>query len=164
MTVVPENIKSELKTPLGRIGKPEELPELAKKLKIISVGDISTLKCIEAGVIPFIAVYDLIFMRKPLDQQRRQLLSETFPNALRASNPPGEITCSFVDAAKSIIKTGGAIQVDGEEDLTALVLVALSDSKSLVIYGQPHQGMVFIEPNLKTKNKAKEILKELKLL
>lgn len=165
MAVVPEDIKKELKKPLGRIGNAGELPALAKKFKIIAVGDISVIACIDAGVKPFISVFDFRYMRKELDEHRKRVLHEAFPGFSIADNPAGEITASFVKAAESIIKKkgGGAILVRGEEDLTALVFIALAGKNSLIIYGQPNEGLVFVEPgkNSESRKKAKEILKKL---
>jgi len=163
MALVPEEIKNQLKEPLGRIGDPGELRTLSRMFRIISVGDISTLHCLEEGVVPFIAVFDFVYMRKPLDERRRKKLMMAFPKFVRVSNPPGTISQELVSLASSLIEKGGAIKVDGEEDLTALVFIALADSRTAIIYGQPDAGLVFVEPNEETKNKAKAILKELNL-
>jgi len=48
--------------------------------------------------------------------------------------------------------------VDGEEDLFTLAAVLLASEDTMVIYGQPHEGIVAVTVNLQTKKKAQLIV------
>jgi len=50
------------------------------------------------------------------------------------------------------------VLVDGEEDLLTLVAVIQAPANSLVIYGQPHEGVVAIKVTAQTKKKMQKII------
>jgi uncharacterized protein (UPF0218 family) len=52
--------------------------------------------------------------------------------------------------------------VDGEEDLLTLIAVLNAPEKSLVVYGQPYEGIVVVKVTAKKKAEAMEILKAMK--
>ena len=165
MVDVPESIKVELKKPLGNLIDYSKLQAIAKKYKIISVGDISTLICIHNSVHPHIAVFDFHYMRQTLDRDKEKQLEKYFKKArsYKLRNPPGTIAMESIPTAESMLKSGGILKVDGEEDLLALVFIALAEKDMVVIYGQPNEGLVLVKPNSPAKKKAKEILERLNL-
>ncbi|MBI5051279.1 DUF359 domain-containing protein, partial [Candidatus Micrarchaeota archaeon] len=159
----PDNIKKLLKSPWGELVKTPYLESLRGK-KVISIGDVSTLNCLAYSIKPFIAVFDFKFMRKDLHQNEKAVLLKSFPKLQRALNPAGTISKEFVLIAKKLLPTGGAILVDGEEDLTALVFMALN-SDFYILYGQPNEGVVVVTPeNREIKEKAKIVLEELGII
>ena len=50
------------------------------------------------------------------------------------------------------------VQVEGEEDLFTPLAVALAPDKSLVVYGQPNQGLVAVTVNRETRRKVQLVL------
>lgn len=163
MVVIPEDIKNQLKAPWGELHQTDYLNSI-KSEKIISVGDVSTLNCINNGIKPYIAVFDFRFMRKELEEEKKKILNTAFPRTIKIKNEPGTISIEFVELAKKLMRNGGAVLVEGEEDLTALVFMAFN-TNFYIIYGQPKEGMVVVKPiNLETKTKAGRILAELGLL
>ena len=50
------------------------------------------------------------------------------------------------------------IIVKGEEDLLVLPVVLFAPEKSVVIYGQPNEGLVIVKVNEEIRNKAKSIM------
>ena len=50
------------------------------------------------------------------------------------------------------------IYVDGEEDLAVIPLVIASDEGSIILYGQPGEGVVFREVDQEAKEKARDML------
>ncbi len=166
MVDVPEKIKNELKKPLGDLVDHAQLPAIANKYKIISVGDISTLICIQHAIHPFIAVFDFHYMRQVLDLDKEEQIEKYFKKAraYKLRNPAGTISAEVMPIAEYMLKSGGILKVDGEEDLLALVFIAMAEKDTAVIYGQPNEGLVLIKPNSQSKQKAKEILKKLNLL
>ena len=53
--------------------------------------------------------------------------------------------------------------VDGEEDLLALTAILCAPENSLVIYGQPHEGIVVINVTEKTREKTRRIVDTMEL-
>jgi uncharacterized protein (UPF0218 family) len=166
MAEVSEQIKKELKKPLGDLIDHSQLLAIAKKFKIIAVGDISTLICIHNSVHPFIAVFDFHYMRQVLDRDKEEQLETYFKKSrmFKLRNPAGTISAEAVPLAESMMRSGGVLKIDGEEDLLALVFIALAEKDTVVIYGQPNEGLVLVKPNSQAKIKSKEILKKLNLL
>lgn len=83
---------------------------------------------------------------------------------INASNPPGTITAEaqsiLFEAAKGCSHL--AVIVDGEEDLLVLPLMVYLPVGSLIIYGQPREGMVVISLNDERKKWAKDFMHEMK--
>ena len=50
------------------------------------------------------------------------------------------------------------VLVDGEEDLAVIPLVMAAPIGALVLYGQPHQGVVLRTVNLEAKETARNLL------
>jgi len=83
---------------------------------------------------------------------------------VKVTNPPGHITNELVNAVKEaylgIIKDGKQriIEVDGEEDLAGVPAVLLAPLGSLVLYGQPGEGVVVVEVTEERKETLLSIL------
>ncbi|NIR87018.1 DUF359 domain-containing protein [Candidatus Bathyarchaeota archaeon] len=157
-------LSEKLKSPLGLLirGSPDEtmkklreLVEREKPSKIISVGDIVSESMVKSGISPQVMIVDNRVMREPI--------APVFLDAdqiLHLENPPGTLT----DQAWSIIQ--GAlgqgrrtkVVVDGEEDLLTLVAVLCAPENSLVIYGQPHEGIVVVKVTEQTKGMIRRIV------
>jgi len=74
-------------------------------------------------------------------------------------NPAGVITLESWEAIKRAMKDDDAvILVDGEEDLLALPCIVESPNNSLVLYGQPSQGLVVVDTSSTVRNEASLIL------
>jgi len=50
------------------------------------------------------------------------------------------------------------IYVDGEEDLAVIPLVIASNEGSIILYGQPGEGVVFCKVDREAKEKARDML------
>ena len=50
------------------------------------------------------------------------------------------------------------ITVDGEEDLLVIPACIYAPDKSVVLYGQPNEGMVIVPVTSEIRNKTKSIL------
>ncbi|HMK82220.1 MAG TPA: DUF359 domain-containing protein, partial [Candidatus Bathyarchaeia archaeon] len=48
--------------------------------------------------------------------------------------------------------------VDGEEDLLVLVVIAVAPVGSLVVYGQPNEGIVLVNVTLAKKKEVVDLL------
>jgi GTP-dependent dephospho-CoA kinase len=154
MVTIPASIRAALKTPLGRLQKDfSGLKELGASHRIISVGDVCTLGLLGAGIRPHLAVFDHLFMRHDLPPERKRILESAFRNPSKYSNPPGTLSESLIADAPMLIEKGGAVLIDGEEDLTALAFIRSAGKKDIIIYGQPGEGLVVVVPDERLKKK-----------
>jgi hypothetical protein len=54
------------------------------------------------------------------------------------------------------------IVVEGEEDLLTLIAIMNAPQESLVVYGQPHEGIVVVKVTEDKKTEISELLKAMK--
>lgn len=164
--LLPDKIRSQLKKPIGNLIKNINInqkslgKELSNTQLKVSVGDATTERLILLGIIPDIEVVDGREMR-----QNRNPPKSNFRTYLRTSNPAGTLTnetLNTVSIALSALKPV-RIFVEGEEDLLVIPILATYPLQTLVIYGQPKLGLVFVYLDERSRSLAKNILKEMKV-
>ena len=166
---LPEHLRNKLKKPLGQLikGPPnitfKIIKEIIKKLhppKIITVGDIVTYSAKKHHIPLSIAIIDQKTMRKESNVKIDYTDKETL---VKVANPPGTITFNAWKAIEEAMlkRKEVIILVDGEEDLLALPAIYLAPEGSIILYGQPHEGVVIVESNQKTKEEIRKILLEM---
>jgi len=119
-----------------------------------AVGDFVSDNAIKAGLNPDIIIVD----NKTLRVETRRVnhkLSE-----LKTSNPPATINASAwqIIINSITLKSKVAIVVEGEEDLLVLPLMAEAPLGSVIIYGQPYEGLVVITLTNERKKWAREFM------
>lgn len=79
---------------------------------------------------------------------------------IKVKNPPGTITdqawSAIEKASNSCRRT--KIHVDGEEDLLALVAILTVPLNSIVLYGQPLQGVVVVRVTTEIRERVERIV------
>jgi len=156
---IKELYRPRLKEPLGKIyhSMPQALQQFDIKGKlVITVGDMVTKNIIEKGISPKLSIVDYKVERKSVDHTYE---SGGFNLTLSTNNPPGKITCDAWEQVSRGLKRGKVLlEVDGEEDLLVLVVLALARKGTLVFYGQPEEGVVAIEVTEQARGYAKTLL------
>jgi GTP-dependent dephospho-CoA kinase len=150
-----------LKKPFGTlilerdITKERILSMLVNAKKIITVGDASTERLISFGITPDIAVIDGLERRSRRDQGIRHFAKE-----ISCTNPAGMISKEAIHVLEIALKTPPpvTVKVQGEEDLLALPLFIMAPKGSVVLYGQPLEGIVLVNITDEKKNQAKDIM------
>jgi len=153
MVEITPEVREQLKIPLGRFVDIAALKSL--KCRIISIGDVCTLGLLESGIMPHLAVFDFRSMRRELEPEMVRALRAAFRNPVKYRNPPGTVSEEIIRDAPALIAKGGAILIDGEEDLTALAFILAASDDDAVIYGQPNEGLVLVRPDEKIKRKIR---------
>ncbi len=158
---LPENLRKNLKEPLGKLIKNSEITKdvILKNISegefLITVGDATTEKMIKFGIIPSLQIVDSLEKR-----QQRELPKGTVKTSLNCNNPPAEITDESIDIIKQSFQMDKPVRiiVQGEEDLLVLPVVLFAPTKSIVMYGQPNEGLVIVKINEEIRNKASIIM------
>ena len=146
---LPEEMRSELAKPHGKLyrGQGDELLLDVGEVKSCSllccVGDLVSASAVRVGLKPDIAVID----GKTLREDEVDFKFDFFEKRIEAYNPAGYITCELISALKQAVDEAEQgkkvlVFVNGEEDLAVMPLGMLLPEKSLIIYGQPHEGVV----------------------
>jgi uncharacterized protein (UPF0218 family) len=157
-------MRNELKKPLGILltGHPNKTIILLKKILkekkppfFSIVGDFTSKNILEAGLEPDIVVVDNRIMRievPPLDMGNRTIIP--------CVNKPGTIDKNAWQALRKAVtlKSRVSVIVEGEEDLLVLPLVSLTPLGSLIVYGQPGEGMVIVEVTEEMKGWTEDFL------
>lgn len=161
---LPEELRSELKTPLGPIFTDGVTLVKAASEPIISVGDVVTYHIIEAGHTPAVALVDERTERAAVDDEIAQTIAtdDGFDQTVDVANPPAKLTVELLSALREAIaaapEESTLIEVEGEEDLAALPAVVLAPVGSSVVYGQPGEGMVLGRVDAELQNEITELL------
>ena len=164
MTLTGESKDNPLKRPFGtlvvekEINKSKIMLMLDSATKIITVGDATTERIVSFGITPDIAVIDGVERRSLRDRSINYRAKEIF-----CTNPAGMISEEAIEVLQKALEasTPIRIKVQGEEDLLALPLFAMAPKGSVVLYGQPLEGMVLVNINEEKQSQAKELMNKI---
>lgn len=137
----------------------ETLIEKEKPAKIVTVGDQVSQDLTTHSLLPDVLIIDNKIMRKEIPP-----ISATADKVIKVKNPPGTITDEAWLAVEKAMRDSQRtkIIVDGEEDLLTLVAILTAPENSLVLYGQPHKGVVAIKATAEAKHRVQEIVEAMK--
>ena len=170
---LPENLRNELKIPLGQLiensnpDKEKQIRESFDEHLEITEGDATSQLLLNMGLIPFLHIID--------GQEKRQKRSVPLPvepkdieicRAIHTKNNAGEISDENFDLIKNIFdetpRTPVRLLVDGEEDLLVLPVCLFAPENSVVMYGQPNEGLVIAEITDELRDKVQKIVNQMK--
>ncbi len=150
---LPESLREDLKQPLGPIDT--EVRRVDGRL--IAVGDVVTQYFVEAGVTPDLALVDGRTKRREVDPEVAEAVNQ-LEEVARVENPAGTLTRELLRAIDRHLDSGGAVHVDGEEDLAVLPAILLADVGDTVVYGQPDEGMVYVDVDGESRGTARKLI------
>ena len=163
---LPENLRNKLKIPLGRLIKNND-PEKVQIIKqihteniVITIGDATSEMLIKLGLIPFLQIVD----GKEKRHERELPVDSSVVTNLHCVNPPGGLTQQSIDTIKKSFNSKPPIRilVDGEEDLLVLPACLFSPENSVVMYGQPNEGLVIVRITNEIREKIQKIVNSMK--
>ena len=108
------------------------------------------------GLKPQVQIIDGLEKRN----QRIVLTDDTVNTNLSCKNPPGEITEESIQVIQKAFSCESPVRitVDGEEDLLVIPVCIHAPENSIVMYGQPNEGLVIIRVTPEIKAKVQKIL------
>jgi len=159
---LPENLRDQLKNPLGNLIKDNDpnkknvLKKIYAESIIITVGDRTTENMVQLGLRPQIQIIDGLEKRN----QRLVPKDDTINTNLSCKNPPGEITEESIQVIQKAFSCESPVRitVDGEEDLLVLPVCIFAPENSVVMYGQPNEGLVIVHITPEIRAKVQKIL------
>lgn len=159
---LPNSLRDQFKTPLGDLipesqaNKLNIQKHLAENSYLITVGDRTTEKMIDFGLIPSLQI---------IDNQEKRVKREPAKNnntytELICDNPAAEITLQSIDSIKKafVSKIPVRLTVTGEEDLLVIPVCIHAPENSIVMYGQPNEGLVIVKVTTEIRNKTQRLL------
>ena len=131
---------------------------------IITVGDICTIKINEQVRMPDLSIIDFKTKRdNPLSAEQKSIMDQIGEKIVNVNNNAGTISDELWNAIRVAISDNvkTRIVVEGEEDLATLAAISLADLGAKVIYGMPDKGMVVVDVNQQTKERANNFLEKM---
>ncbi len=166
MAALPEGLRGRLREPMGELVPDAEVcrervaAAVPDGAVLVTVGDATTERVSGFGLEPFLCIIDGLERREPRPLPRapgRAL-------AVRCGNPPGGISAGCSDVVRRCLEgaspggRGTVLVVDGEEDLLAIPACIHAPDGSVVMYGQPGEGLVIVRVDGAARNRAKSLL------
>ena len=159
---LPDDLRDQLKNPLGNLvsdndpNKENIIKKFFAESVIITVGDRTTENMLQLGLKPQIQITDGLEKRN----QRIVPADDTINTKLSCKNPPGEITEESIQVIQKAFSSEPPVRitVDGEEDLLVIPACIFAPENSVVMYGQPNEGLVIVHVTPEIKAKVQKIL------
>ena len=159
---LPNDLRDQLKNPLGNLIKDNDIDkeniikEISAESVLITVGDRTTENMLQLGLKPQIQIID------GLEKRNKRLVpaDDAISTNLSCKNPPGEITEESIQVIQKAFSSEPPVRitVDGEEDLLVLPVCIFAPENSVVMYGQPNEGLVIVHITPEIRAKIQKIL------
>ena len=159
---LPNDLRDQLKNPLGNLisdsdpNKENIIKEISAESVLITVGDRTTENMLKLGLKPQIQIID------GLEKRNKRLVpaDDAISTNLSCKNPPGEITEESIQVIQKAFSSEPPVRitVDGEEDLLVLPVCIFAPENSVVMYGQPNEGLVIVHITPEIHAKVQKIL------
>ena len=158
---LPDSLRGQLKIPLGvllsepDVTKSNIVKHIQDNSFVITVGDRTTEKMIDFGLTPFLQIIDSQEKRVKREIPKADILTD-----LTCDNPAAEITEQSIDVIKQafLSKPPVRLVVNGEEDLLVIPVCIYAPENSVVLYGQPNEGLVIVQITPEVRSKAQRLL------
>jgi hypothetical protein len=122
---------------------------------VVTVGDRVTDTLGAMSRIPDVQVVDGFERRIS-----REVPSVPYARLIKVKNPAGTLTADAIYGMRKAFlgKKPVRVQVEGEEDLMAMLAIAMAPVSAVVFYGQPGAGVVVVKANAIAKSRNRSIL------
>ena len=157
---LPEGLRENLRWPLGPLLRgPEVVGAIRDASPVVTVGDFCTLDLVARGRTPDICLVDFKTKREE-DPELREAFARIRARIVPLTNPAATIVPEAWMVLSEAFKSEERVRVEvrGEEDLLALVCIALAPPSAAILYGMPSQGVVVVRADGAAKARVREIL------
>ncbi len=161
--LLPEAMRAELAQPLGPVLNGGTLLSALEDTRfVIAVGDVVAAYLHASGRTPDVAIVDYRTKRAE-DPALRRRLRDVGNKVAVLTNPAGRISREAWPVLLEAFKAGDRVRVEvrGEEDLLALVAIALAPDGAAVVYGQPDQGAVVVRVDARARSRVASVLRRM---
>jgi hypothetical protein len=158
---LPGELRTKLAAPLGTVypGDEVEGADFERLVRsapmVVTVGDRVTDTLGAMGRTPDVQV---------IDGYERRILREVpavhYARLIKLKNPAGTLTAEAINGMRRAFlgKKPVRVQVDGEEDLMAMLAIAMAPISATIFYGQPGIGVVVVKANALAKSRNRALL------
>lgn len=167
MTVVLElqpALRSELKDPFGPVSTDTAAVLARAGEPLVTVGDIVTYHTLSAGHVPDVAFVDERTERAAVDEEVWAGIDpDAFDRVATVDNPAATLTVALLEELAGALDSDERtlVQVEGEEDLAALPVIATVSDGASVLYGQPDEGVVHVTVDADVRDRVRTLMLEM---
>jgi uncharacterized protein (UPF0218 family) len=154
--ILPESLKESLRQPFGVLIPDSQVTKEAVSSKlvgrnriIVTVGDRTTERMKQLHIFSNLEIVDGVEKRQTRNSSISYSGDEQHHFVVK--NPAGSLTEEALGAVNQSLKLitndpkkTVRIDVEGEEDLLTLAILAMFPDQTIVMYGQPDQGLVIV--------------------
>jgi uncharacterized protein (UPF0218 family) len=161
--MLPEDMREELKVPLGPVLDEDELASAIEGARsVCTVGDMTTETVHRIGTPIHMAVVDYQTKREP-DARWADALATVGEVQVSVSNPAATITADLYNTILEAWSSATSVKivVDGEEDMAALPAILHSPKGATVIYGIPDTGLCLVQVEEGARDVVIDVLRRL---
>lgn len=162
--LLPEHLRGALREPFGKIFTQQDYDLVFQKKEgslFITVGDLTTWNAFKRGIVPDLAVIDLQVERKPFKTIEEFPIPQSMMVKEIASGP-GFIAKEIWGTLETWLqgKEQVLLLIKGEDDLLVLPLILVCPEHSIILYGQPGEGVVRVEVSRELKETGKQLIEQ----
>ncbi len=160
---LPEDLRDALAKPMGEFVQAWSLKKRLKDApRVVSVGDVVTVTLLQMNMEPDVAVFDYRTKRSE-DVGAKERIAKMSGRLVKVENPPGRITRAMWREVRDAVNARDRvkIEVSGEEDLAALVVIATGPEGTGVLYGIPNEGMVLVRVGPESRAFAAAVIRRM---
>jgi len=160
---LPEDMRDELRVPLGPVVQEEELvARIGTSGPICTVGDMTTETVHRLALPIHLAVVDYQTKRRP-DPRWVEALSSVGERTVEVTNAPATITATMYNGIIEAWSSPASVKmvVEGEEDMAALPAILHSPEGATVIYGIPDTGLCLVQVDGHARDVVADILRRI---
>jgi len=170
LLLLPDELRSSLKEPLGRLYKGNGLEcitamekELLFAKKVVAIGDMTAFYLLKASIVPDLLVVDNKTKRMPVSDHIIKMLDHESYKTVRVKNPAATVSKDLIDLIQDSLNSDEHVKivVEGEEDLATLPAILCAPMGSVVVYGQPNEGSVLVNVTPERKLYIEEFMKRM---
>jgi len=170
LLLLPDELRSSLKEPLGRLYKGNGLEcitamekELLFAKKVVAIGDMTAFYLLKASIVPDLLVVDNKTKRMQVSDHITEMLDHESYKTIRVKNPAATISKDLIDLIQDSLNSDEHVKivVEGEEDLATLPAILCAPMGSVVVYGQPDEGSVLVNVTPERKLYIEEFMKRM---
>jgi uncharacterized protein (UPF0218 family) len=161
-----ESQRALLKRPLGELisGSPTncnrrlmEIVAKEKPVRLVLVGDTVSRNAVRMKMRPDVIVVDGMEKR-----QKASPFKYEAKNVFRTRNPAGTVDLQAWRVIEEAVRISSSVViVDGEEDLLVLPALLTSPEESIVVYGQPGEGIVLVRVSAQKKEQMRRFVEQM---
>lgn len=162
---LPDALRPTFQKPFGPVLQTTQLrARLQPDDDLVCVGDYVAKTALELGLRPKLIVVDFKTERKEVGALLKAIVGAYGKTVLRVASAPATISDELYVAVLQGLRLGGPvrIEVEGEEDLAGLVVLAEAQDGTVLWYGMPGEGVVLVRVDERARRTAKDLLAKMK--